>query len=419
MPSVSHITGQTFLDDFAVATADGAGHFSFEYIPIRQGTVFTLQAADPVTGYDGDAAGQIQTEGQKLQLNIVLLARGDLTGKVIDETGAAIANAFITADSVFFKGGRNSATGNSAADGSYLFSALPVGPVQLWAIDPVSRKTAYQTAFIPAAGAKAVQNLVIVAGARASVSGTVIHESDSSPAAGVYVVAYGEPVAVPYPPFFDRKYLGYRITDSNGAFAFDDIQPGQDTIQVFDFTRSLSPMVAHDVTVLADSQTVIQLVIPEPEAHLGSVAGFVRTSRSGVTSPLANAVVYVSGTPARTTTDMQGHYQLDSVPIGSQNVTAYDPGSQKVVGGNALIQEGLTASLDLLFITTANITGLVVDPLNRFVPNAAVAEFDQTGNVLHGTQADGTGHFVFEGLSPGGHTFYAFGRDDASGSLRD
>src|SRR5262249_7260953 len=94
MPSVSDITGQTFLDDFAVANADGAGHFAFEYIPIRQGTVFTLQAADPVTGYDGDAAGQIQTEGQKLQLNIVLLARGDLTGKVIDENGTTIPNAF-------------------------------------------------------------------------------------------------------------------------------------------------------------------------------------------------------------------------------------------------------------------------------------------------------------------------------------
>src|SRR5262249_15598905 len=49
MPSVSDITGQTFLDDFAVTAADGAGHFSFEYIPIRQGTVFTLEAADPVT----------------------------------------------------------------------------------------------------------------------------------------------------------------------------------------------------------------------------------------------------------------------------------------------------------------------------------------------------------------------------------
>src|SRR5262249_6286861 len=247
----------------------------------------------------------------------------------------------------------------------------------------------------------------------------VIHESGSSPAIGVYVVAYGEPVSVPYGSGTDRKYLGYRITDSNGSFAFDDIQPGQDTIQVFDFTRSLSPVVARDVTVLADSQTVIQLVIPEPEAHLGSVAGFVRSSRSGVVTPLANAVVYVSGTPSRTTTDAQGHYQLDGVPIGSRGVTAYDPGTQKFVGGNALVQEGLTASLDLLFVTTANITGLVVDPLNRFVPNAAIAEFDQAGNVLNSAQADGTGHFVFEGLSPGNHTFYAFGKDDTSGALRD
>ncbi|HEY6930588.1 MAG TPA: carboxypeptidase regulatory-like domain-containing protein, partial [Thermoanaerobaculia bacterium] len=419
MPAISDITGQTFLDDFAAAKADGSGHFFFEYIPIRQGTVFTLAAADPVTGYDGDAAGQIQTEGRKLQLNIVLLARGDVTGKVVDENGAPIPNAFITADSVFFKGGRNSATGNSAPDGTYLFTAMPVGPVQLWAIDPASRKTAYQVAFIPAAGAKAVQNLVIVAGARASVSGQVILERDRSPAVGVYVVTYGETVAVPYPPFFDRKYLGYRITDSNGAFAFNDIQPGQDTIQVFDFTRSLSAVVAKDVTVLADSQTVLQLVIPEPEAHVGSVAGFIRSSKSGVVTPLANAVVYVSGTPARTTTDAQGHYQLDGVPIGSRGVSAYNPATQKFVSGNALIQEGLIASLDLLFVTTANISGLVVDPLNRFVPNAAVAEFDAAGNVAHGTTADANGRFVFEGLSPGGHTFYAFAKDDTSGKLQD
>jgi hypothetical protein len=419
MPTTSDVTGQTFLDDFAVARADGSGHFFFEFIPIRQGTVFTLAAADPATGYDGDAAGQIQTEGQRLQLNIVLLARGDVGGRVLDETGTAIPNAYITADSVFFKGERNSATGNSAADGTYLFQSLPVGPVQLWAIDPASRKTAYQTAFIPAAGARASQDIVLVVGARASVSGQVLREKDASAAAGVYVVAYGEPVSVPYPPGTDRKYLGYRITDANGQFAFDDIQPGQDTIQVFDFTRSLSPVVERAVTVLPDSQTVLQLVIPEPEAHAGSVAGVVRSSRSGVTSPLANAIVYVSGTPARTTTDASGAYRLDGVPVGPRGVTAYDPATQRFVSGTVLVQEGLTAALDLTFVATANLSGVVLDPLDRFVPNAAVAEFDAAGNIVRSATADGSGRFVVQNLPPGAHTFFGFGQDDASGSLRD
>ena len=103
---ISDTTGQSSRRT-AVATSDGAGRFGFEYVQIRQGEVFQLYAADPATGFDSDAAGQITTEAQRLHLDVVL-GTWRRRGKVLDELGAPVAGAFVSAESVFLKGRGNS-----------------------------------------------------------------------------------------------------------------------------------------------------------------------------------------------------------------------------------------------------------------------------------------------------------------------
>lgn len=422
MHETSDTTGQTFLDDFAATTADGAGHFFFEYVQIRQGEVFQVFAADPATGYDGDAFGQLRTAGQQLVVNVVLLGRGDVAGKVLDEAGVPVANAFVTAESVFFKSDENRGSTNSAADGSFSFKSLPVGAVQLWAIDPASRKTAFQTASIPTAGSKVTQNIVIARTPRAALSGDVVHERDGKPAAGVYVVVYGEVVSVPYEPGTDRKYFGYRVTDDSGRFSFTDIQPGADLVQVFDFARSRTPILEQTLQIPADMETVLHLVELEPQFRVGAVEGYARLSANGVTTPLANSLVTVSDAAVGAVTDSTGHYRLDGVPIGSHGLSAYNPATQKFKSGTAVVQEGVVFNLDFVFDTATSSTtvrGLVLDPLDRPVGNAGVAEFDGSGNILRSVIADSTGRFAFTDVTRGGHTYYALGSDDASGAMRD
>jgi protocatechuate 3,4-dioxygenase beta subunit len=422
MHETSDTTGQTFLDDFAATTADGAGHFFFEYVQIRQGEVFQVFAADPATGYDGNAFGQLRTAGQSLVVNVVLLGRGDVTGRVLDETGVPVANAFVTAESVFFKSDENRGSTNSAADGSFSFKSLPVGAVQLWAIDPASRKTAFQVASIPAAGATVTQNIVIGRTLRASLSGDVIHERDGKPAAGLYVVVYGEVVSVPYEPGTDRKYFGYRVTDDSGRFSFTDIQPGADLVQVFDFARSRTPILGQTLQIPADSETVLHLVELEPQADVGAVEGYARLSANGVITALANSLVTVSDAAVGAVTDTAGHYRLDGVPVGSHVLSAYNPVTQKFKSGQAVVQKGVVFTLDFVFETATSSTtvrGQVLDPNDRAVPNAGVAEFGGSGNILRSVIADGTGRFAFTDVTRGGHTYYALGQDDASGSMRD
>ena len=276
MPAISDTTGQSFQADFASTSADSSGHFFFEYVAVRQGAVFQVFAADPTTGFDGDAFGQVTSEGQRATLNVVLLGRGDVEGKVVDEAGSLIPNAYIQAESVFFKDAQGRASTNAAADGTYQVKSLPVGAVQLFAIDPVSRKSAYQVTSIPTAGGKVTQDIVIARTARASISGDVIHELDGKPAAGLYVVAYGE---LPPPQTGgDRKYFGYRVTDANGSFSFADVAPGADLIQLYDFSRSSGPVLEKTIQITADSNTVIHLVELEPQAHYGSVQGTIKLS---------------------------------------------------------------------------------------------------------------------------------------------
>ena len=399
MPAISDITGQTFQSDFASTTADSSGHFFFEYVAVRQGAIFQVFAADPATGFDGDAFGQVRSEGERVTLNVVLLGRGDVGGKVVDETGAPVPNAYVQAESVFFKYVQGRASTNAAADGTYLVKSLPIGAVQLFAIDPASRKFAYQVASIPTAGGTVTQDIVIVRTPRASISGDVIHERDGKPAAGLYIVAYGE-LPPPQTPG-DRKYFGYRVTDASGRFSFQ---------------------------ITTDSSTVIHLVELEPQTHYGSVQGTVKLSNGSTGTPLPNVVVSVSDTPWKATTDATGHYRIDYVPVGAHKVTAYDPGTKRSKVADAAIQEGLALPLDIIFdpVATpwATIRGVVLDPLDRPVPGAAVAEFefDDCGEILRVVRsaiADATGHYLVTDVPQGGHTFHALGRDDASGTMED
>jgi len=307
LPQVSDTTGETFLDDFASATTDATGHFAFDYVQIRTGAVFQLQAADPATGYDGEAYGQIKTQGQVLTVNVILLGRGDVAGRVVDGSGNPIANAYVTADSVFYKGTKNHASTNTALDGTFRVQGLPVGAVQLWAIDPITRRTAFQTAAIPTAGGTANTTITIAGTPRATISGDVVHERDGSAAVGLYVVAYGDVVTVPYGSGTDRKYFGFRVTDGNGRFSFEDVAPGADLVQVYDFSRSSIPIVQYTLTVQANTETVLHLVALEPQTKFGSVDGFVKVSTNSVVTPLASALVSVADSTVRSLTDATGH----------------------------------------------------------------------------------------------------------------
>lgn len=417
--ATSDITGQQFYDDWATAQADGNGQFLFDYVPLRQGQVFEIDAADPATGYGGTAFGQIHQERETLHLNLVLLGRGDVSGTVRDETGTPLAGAYVTASSVMFPGSSNQASTNTQSDGTFTIHSLPVGPVQLWAIyqGPTALKTGYQTAYIPAPGGVANQDIVLALGSSATVSGTITHESDGSAASGLSVVMYGEPVAVPYPPFFEKKYFGYQVTDGNGQFSFPLVSPGNDQVYVYDPSRGWAVVIQDTVNVLQDTDNVLQLVELDPQLHFGSVAGHVYRRQSGTQAPDANAIVWLVNMGLQVTTDATGAYRLDGVPVGAQSLDAYDQSLGQTVGGTTTVQEGVTATLDFTFASPSGLQGAVVDPLGNPVANAGVAYFDSNGAVIAGVTTDGSGHFQFPSIPAGSYRIYAYGADTSTGVL--
>jgi hypothetical protein len=216
------------------------------------------------------------------------------------------------------------------------------------------------------------------------------------------------------------------VTDSAGRFSFADVQPGADLIQVYDFSRSSSPILEYTLQIAPDSATVLHLVLLQPQTRVGSVEGFVR-SRSSTTAtptPLPGAIAAASDSLFVTVSDATGHYRLDAVPIGTRKVKVYDPASHRLLTQDVVVQEGLVSSQDFTFDPpaappTRTIRGRVFDPLDAPVAGAGVAEFDGSGNVVRSAIADSAGNYVLTDVPPGGHTFYALGRDSTSGVSRD
>ncbi len=417
----SDITGQVFLSDFAVAEADAKGQFTFDYVPLRQGQVFGLEAADPATGYQGTAFGQILGENQTVHVNVVLLGRGDVVGTVRDTAGNPLAGAYVTAASVFFPGEEGQGSTNSAADGTFAFKSFPVGPVQLWAFyqGEAAVKTAYQSAYIPAPGATAQQDIVVDIQPSASVSGTVVHERDGSPAVGLYVVVYGEAVAVPWYPYSQRKYFGFVVTGPDGRFSFPTVSPGNDEIQVFDPARGWAIVVDRTISVVPDQQLSLALVELDAQTHTGSVQGHVYVNRNGAVSPDPNAFVWMANSGLQVATDAQGAYTLQGLPVGNQSFQAYDQTLKLGAGRSTAVQDGVAATLDFTISIDTQASGLkgsVVDPLGNPVPGASVAYFDQTGAVARGVVADSLGQFSFDTIAPGGYRLFAYGTDLSSGT---
>src|SRR5690606_37516372 len=95
--------------------------------------------------------------GQTIQLDVLMLGRGTVRGRVTYEDGTVPDELQVVGYSPVFYQGREAELG---PDGTYAIHDLPVGTVSLGASDRIG-SFVYQTVEIPRAGAVVERNLTI------------------------------------------------------------------------------------------------------------------------------------------------------------------------------------------------------------------------------------------------------------------
>jgi hypothetical protein len=381
----------------AAVLADANGRFTFDYV--RQtpcSDVFVLRGTDAGSGRRGEAQGRVRLVGQTQVLDVVMLGRGTIRGRLTYEDGSVPAEPQLLAYSpVFFEG--RQARINAA--GFYEVSDVPVGTVSVAATDRQG-SFVFQTLEIPTAGSVVERDLVIfrrpAERATGDVEGVVYETDGVTPVFNAYIALY-----------VDGELAGVERSDGDGRFDFGTVPAGRGEIEAFDGETGLrGAQVFFDIG--ADRVNPVTLLLRDDR---GTVEGHVYRQNGSTVTPVAGAVVWVSGTPFNTLTGEDGSFRIEGVFAGNRTLLAADLATQAQTSAAVTVSAGLTTTRDLFFVEQLGQSGLAGEVLGftgNPVPGATVHIAVDADRFWGETFTDLQGRFVFPDLPPGTYELHAF-----------
>jgi hypothetical protein len=385
----------------AAVEADAQGRYHFDYV--RQtscGDVFSVVGTDPGSGKHGASRARVRFVNQTMEVDVVMLGRGTIRGKVRYDNGDIPGRIDVMAYSPVFFEGREARLG---PDGTYEVGDIPVGTVTLGANDRDGGYV-FQTVEIPSAGAIVQRDLVIIRRPSTRPVGDVrgiVHETDNvTPVFNAYLALY-----------INGELVGVERSGYDGRFDFGTVPAGLAEIEAFDGETGLTgAQVTFDVEPDQVNEIPIRL-----RDERGTVEGHVYVQTLSSVAPLAGAVIWVSGTPFNTVTDASGFYRLDGVFAGDRTILAADLGRNRQTSAVvSLTGNGQTVTRDLYFVESvgSGLTGEVVGFAGNPVSGATV-HLSTGGDSWFGTAVtDSAGRFMFPNLAVGTYVVHAIKGQD-------
>jgi len=208
----------------ATTVTDGNGAYHYNTVAIGG---FTVYAANTTNGDQGQASGQIQTNGQARTINVTLNGFGTLLVKVVNAAQTPVIGASVSLQNQTI-GTRYSAVTDST--GTATFTNLFAGGFYLTATDPVTRLNNYLYGTLTAG---ATQNVTLQLYAAGTIQGIVYDSDGTTPVAGVTVTASGPSgtsnatTAADGSYSFPSQLLGYynlSVIDAGGVLRASDTQ---------------------------------------------------------------------------------------------------------------------------------------------------------------------------------------------------
>jgi hypothetical protein len=383
----------------AFTNTDSDGRFEVVAVPVGR---FSVEGHDPLTGRLGRATGELQFEGQTVDVTLLQVPRGTVAGLVLNADGAtavAAAHVRLTSSSII----RTDLQATARLDGSFRFEGVPEGAFEIEATDPVSGFKGRGTGRITAEG-----ELVDVA-INLDPFGAIrvfVRSFDGQPAGNATATLSG-PVS------------RTAAVDANGTFTFEHLPLGQYTVVARSLANS-GDGGQGQATIEAANQTADAVV-----QMRGTGTVTVRVVQADGTSPVASASVgltakasFGSDPPGPVSgtfngfTDALGNATFSNVPIGDFFARGESAALAGVATGTLPAPNG-TASVTVQLGASGAISGRVLlpDGLTPAAQSIVTLRFQSQSQLQSGVLQVTTGvggTFEFSGIPLGTFTLSAF-----------
>ncbi|MGE0454288.1 MAG: carboxypeptidase regulatory-like domain-containing protein [Vicinamibacteria bacterium] len=351
------------------------------------GAPFGLATHDPASGALRRVSSFVRTAGERLALDLVLLGRGGVAGRVLDLAGEPVPGARVHVSSVTDP--QFAAVATSDLEGRYAVTGIAVGPVAVRAAAGASLGRA--AGRIERAGTVATVDVTLDGGAT-SVAGTVrkLEGGVLSPLPGIDVV-----LSVP-DGVFGSIALGLVRADAEGRYLFESTPAGAFSVAAALNQRDRASRAG--IGVAGSPLTGFDLLIEvQDQAAYGTVRGTVRLSDG---TPYAGAVVSIGDRGALSGQD--GAYEIAGVPVrptSSQQVSARSRDGKRRGQNAVTIAEPnqLREGVDVVLSGLGAAVFTVLDAAGQALANQEVALLfdclDACGCRARTTAADGSVRF--------------------------
>jgi hypothetical protein len=378
------LTGGNFNSPISTNIAPD-GSYRFTGVPAGTYSLLAMVSHPQGTALNGNTTTLV-IEGQTITADIQLQPTGGVTGIVRRANNDAVVNLLVQLRAANFL--RSATTDTS---GRFTFTDVPVGAVTIEAFEQVTN-TAASVRVEVATDQTLTQDMML--GSGGTVTGLVTNANNQS-VSGAQVTMQTS----------SGTFTG--MTDAQGRYRFERVTLGNVAVAVNDPVSRLRGRTSGSVGLSGEVLTLnVRL------SASGTVTGIVH--RADGTTPLASADVtlytrFFNSTIGRTTTDAEGRYTIDYVPVGEfvVDVNELATGDRGRVT-NQVFANGETRTVNVTMNGLGRITVTVRDAGGAPAPGAGVTLTSGTqfgGNQQGTTQADGT--VVFERVLAGNFSVIA------------
>ena len=350
-----------------VADTDGDGLTDGD--EIRLGT----DPLNPDTDGDGIPDG-IEV---KLGLNpLVADATTTVQGRVVDQSGNVVAGANVVLFRFFIA--------NTDAAGFFSLSKVPADLGSLMAVARTTRNNQIlegNSQAVPPvpSGTTDLGTIQIVVNAGV-IAGTIANPLGRSAINVQVTLTSGADVRT-------------AITDISGFYQINGVAPGSFTITALDPASGLRARTTN--TLPPNQSATVNLTLTPSGTVRGTAFG-----RDGSTSVGAGVNVTLSGASFQTTTtDSQGAFLFDFIPLGNFTVETSDSSGNRGRTTGTLTTTSQVAIANVSYLGRGAVSGVVRDGAGNTVPNATVNLF--SNSIFGGqksTATDATGHYSFSSV---------------------
>jgi 5-hydroxyisourate hydrolase-like protein (transthyretin family) len=410
-------TDETQWIGISSKTTDANGRYSWDFVlaalPAR------IVAVDAEAGDVRDVRFHVRSNGQRVNVNVVFLGRGTLTGRTLAADGRTpLANTFVRVTSLTDQS-QFGARADSA--GRYTIAGVPVGSIVIDAVNTTAVAKTTESDLIPFAGATTTRDLILqdassepITIKRGTVTGFVLESDARTPARDVPVIVYyqsNSQPSIPCPKSAPECPVAVATTDANGAFQFPNVVAGSLRLQTFNRSSYEQGEVG---LVLAANQTLSANIVLS--GGLGTVRGIV-IDPSG--NPVAGASV--GGGLSLASTGADGRFTLTDVPVGHREIVAVsnEMGSRASVTVD-LLYGGQAVNATLVLDALASVSGVITRANGTAAAGIQVYVFDRQGSevqVYGSAVTNEQGGYRIDRLPLGDHSVSAFSADFSDGNI--